>query len=94
MTVLFGLFGDIAVDQKRFNFKMPEFSQMDDATLAAVLNFVIFDLAKAQSEMHPLEPDDIARERAHPLDGQGVREHRSQVLADLGSPKRDGAPLQ
>ena len=36
MTVLYGMFGDIDVEQKHYDFKMPDFSQLDDATLAAV----------------------------------------------------------
>ena len=48
MTVLNGMFGAIDVDGKHFDFKMPQFDQLDDATLAAVLNFVVFDLGNAQ----------------------------------------------
>src|ERR1700730_16350202 len=33
MTVLNGMFGGIEVEQKHFDFKMPEFIQLDDATL-------------------------------------------------------------
>ena len=40
MTVLNGMFGGIEVEKTHFDFKMPEFIQLDDATLAAVLNFV------------------------------------------------------
>jgi mono/diheme cytochrome c family protein len=84
LTVLFGMFGDITVDQKHFNFKMPEFSQQSDATLAAVLNFVVFDLAHASADTKPMESADIAAERGAALDGAAVREHRASVLAGLG----------
>ena len=84
LTVLFGLFGDITVDQKHYNFKMPEFSQLDDQKLAAVLNFVAFDLAHAQ-DVKPIEVDEVAAERNRGLDGAGVREHRAGVLTALGS---------
>jgi mono/diheme cytochrome c family protein len=84
LTVLFGMFGDITVDQKHYNFKMPEFSQQSDATLAAVLNFVVFDLAHAPAETKPIDPAEIAAERGAALDGAAVREHRSSVLAGLG----------
>lgn len=84
LTVLYGMFGDITVDQKHYNFKMPEFSQLEDAKLAAVLNYVVFDLAHAPSDVKPIEPSSIAAERGKGLDGSGVREHRAQVLEALG----------
>jgi mono/diheme cytochrome c family protein len=85
MTVLNGMFGGIEVDGKHFDFKMPEFTQLDDAALAAVLNFVVFDLANAPPQTQPLAAPEIAAERAHPVDGAAVREHRALVLAALGS---------
>ena len=84
LTVLFGMFGDITVEQKHYNFKMPEFSQQSDVTLSAVLNFVVFDLAHASADTKPLEPAEIAAERGAALDGAAVREHRASVLAGLG----------
>ena len=84
LTVLFGMFGDITVDQKHYNFKMPEFSQQSDATLSALLNFVVFDLANAPDTAKPLTAEEIAAERGHPLEGAAVREHRAKVLAALG----------
>jgi mono/diheme cytochrome c family protein len=85
MTVLFGMFGDITVDQKHYNFKMPEFSQQSDAALAAVLNFVVFDLAHAPADTRPMEAAEIAAERGAALDGAAVREHRISVLAGFGA---------
>jgi ubiquinol-cytochrome c reductase cytochrome c subunit len=85
LTVLFGMFGDITIDQKHYSFKMPEFSQLDDQKLAAVLNFVAFDLAHAAQEVKPIGADEIAAERGKGLDGAGVREHRAAVLEALGS---------
>jgi len=84
MTVLNGLFGGIDVEQKHFDFKMPEFTQLDDATLAAVLNFVVFDLDSASADTKPLTAEEIAAERAHPVDGAAVREHRTKLLSALG----------
>jgi len=84
MTVLNGMFGDIEVEKKHFDFKMPEFIQLDDATLAAVLNFVVFDLDHAADDVKPIAAAEIAAERAHPIDGAAVREHRSKLLATLG----------
>jgi mono/diheme cytochrome c family protein len=79
MTVLYGLFGDIAVDGRHYASRMPDFGQLDDATLAAVLNFVVFDLAHAPAAVTPLAAGELAGERAHPADGAAVREHRKSL---------------
>ena len=84
MTVLYGMFGDITVGEAHFNSQMPDFARLDDATLAATLNFVLFDLAHAPADIKPLTPDDIAAERAQPLDAAAVRAHRKS-LAPGGS---------
>jgi mono/diheme cytochrome c family protein len=80
LTVLYGMFGDIVVDEKHYNFKMPEFARLDDAILAGVLNFVAFDLSHAPASAAPLEPADIARERPLALSGEAVRRHRAEAL--------------
>lgn len=79
ITVLYGMYGDVAVEGKHYAFRMPEFGQLDDATLAALVNFVVFDLAHAPATVEPLTPAEFAAERAHPLDGAEVREHRKSV---------------
>ena len=79
MTVLYGMYGDVAVEGKHYSFRMPDFGQLDDASLAAVLNFVVFDLARAPASVAPLASAEIAAERARPLDGAAVREHRNSV---------------
>jgi mono/diheme cytochrome c family protein len=84
ITVLNGMFGGIDVDSKHYDFKMPDFSQLDDAALAAALNFVVFDIGHAPEGTKPLQPAEIAAERAHPMEGTAVREHRAQVLTALG----------
>jgi mono/diheme cytochrome c family protein len=81
ITLLYGMFGDITVGQSHFNAQMPEFARLDDATLAAMLNFVAFDLAHAPAEVKPLTAEEIAAERAHPLDAAAVREHRKSLVA-------------
>lgn len=82
LTVLYGMYGDIAVEGKHYAFRMPDFGQLDDATLAALLNFVVFDIGHAAATVAPLAPADIAAERAHPLDGAAVREHRKTVAPE------------
>jgi mono/diheme cytochrome c family protein len=81
ITLLYGMFGDITVGQSHFNAQMPDFARLDDATLAAALNFVVFDLAHAATTIKPLAPEEIAAERAHPLDGAAVRAHRKSLAA-------------
>jgi mono/diheme cytochrome c family protein len=81
MTVLNGMFGEIEVDDRHFNFKMPEFSRFDDETLTKILNFVAFDIASAPAGIEPLQVADLARERATPMSGDAVRRHRAEVLA-------------
>jgi mono/diheme cytochrome c family protein len=84
MTVVNGMFGGIDVDKKHYDFKMPDFTALDDAALAGVLNFVVFDIGSAPADTKPLTAEEIAAERAHPLEGAAVREHRATVLATLG----------
>lgn len=79
MTVLYGMIGEITVEDKHFNFQMPDFARLDDATLAATLNFVLFDLDHVPADVKPITPGEIATERAHPLDGRAVHEHRNTV---------------
>ncbi len=84
MTALNGMFGGIDVEQKHYDFKMPDFAHLDDTTLAEVLNFVVFDLGHAADDTKPLTAGEIAAERTHPLDGAAVRAHRASLLAALG----------
>jgi mono/diheme cytochrome c family protein len=53
MTVLYGLFGEITVSGKPYDFRMPDFGRLDDALLAATLNFVVFDLGHAAAGVQP-----------------------------------------
>jgi mono/diheme cytochrome c family protein len=79
MTVLYGMIGDVAVEDKHFNFQMPDFARLDDSTLAATLNHVVFDLDHAPDAIKPITAGEIAAERAHPMDGAAVHEHRKAV---------------
>ena len=82
MTLLYGMYGDIAVEGKHYAFRMPEFGQLDDASLAALLNFVVFEVAHAPASVAPLTAAEIAAERVHPLDGAAVHEHRKSVAPE------------
>ena len=79
-TLLYGMFGDITVDGRSYSFKMPDFGRLDDATLAAVLNYVVFDLGHAPTDVKPLAPADISAARVQPLDGAAVREQRKSLV--------------
>ncbi len=83
MTVLFGMYGDIVVDDRHYNFKMPDFARLDDAALAAALNFVAFDLGHAPAGVAPLAAAELAAVRPQALDGSAVREHRAEVISKL-----------
>ncbi len=81
MTVLYGMFGEITVGEGRFNSQMPDFARLDDAALAATLNFVVFDLAHATAEVKPLTAEEIAAERTRRVDAAAVRAHRKSLTA-------------
>jgi len=80
-TVLFGMFGDVVVDERHYNFKMPDFARLDDSDIAAVLNFVVFDLGHAGDGIPPIAAAEVAPERSLALAGDAVRRHRLAVLA-------------
>ena len=83
LTVLYGMFGEIDVDERHYNFKMPDFARLDDATLAATLNYLVFDLGHAPPDATPLTAAEVAAERTRALDGSAVRQHRSAVVGAL-----------
>ena len=83
-TVLAGLFGDVTVEGKHYDFKMPDFSRLDDRTIAAVLNYVVFDLGQAQQGTQPLTTDEVATERPRAIAGAELRKRREALLQRLG----------
>jgi mono/diheme cytochrome c family protein len=84
MMVLNGMYGPITVDGKSFNFKMPSFKALSDDDLAAVVDYVAFDVAQAPASATPLTAADIAAERETPMTGEAVHIHRAEVLKKLG----------
>lgn len=84
MTVLYGMFGEVSVEGKRYNFKMPGFAKLSDETLAGVLNFVAFDLGHAADTVAPLSGAEIAAERTVAVTGDAVRQHRAALIEALG----------
>ncbi|HIC7213657.1 c-type cytochrome [Burkholderia stabilis] len=84
-TVLDGMFGDVTVDGKHYNFRMPSFAALSDTEIADVLNHVVFDLAaKPPGRVAPISASDVRAQRARPLDGAQVRERRAALLRMLG----------
>jgi mono/diheme cytochrome c family protein len=81
LTLLYGMYGDIVVGERHYNFKMPEFQKLDDATIASVINYVVGQLAGG-SGLPPVTAAEIAAERVHPIDGAAVRAHRA--IAESG----------
>jgi mono/diheme cytochrome c family protein len=84
MTVLYGMYGDVTVEGQHYNFRMPNFARLDDAALAAVLNYVVFDVAHAGTDAKPLQAEEIAAERTQAVSGDAVREHRAALITVLG----------
>jgi mono/diheme cytochrome c family protein len=83
LTLLFGMFGEIVVDERHYNFKMPDFARLDDVALAATLNYLVFDLGHAPPDLAPLTVTEVTVERARGLDGSAVRQHRAEVVGAL-----------
>jgi mono/diheme cytochrome c family protein len=84
-TVLNGMYGDVAVNGKHYNFRMPSFAALSDAEIASVLNYVAFDLAgRKPTHALPLRAEDVHALRAEPLDGEQVRQRRAALLQTLG----------
>lgn len=89
MMVLFGMFGDVVVEGRHYNFKMPEFARFGDEQLAATLNFVVFDLGAGAlpaggAAPAPIAGSEVAALRDPRLNGEQVRAHRDALLAELG----------
>ncbi|WP_175689804.1 c-type cytochrome [Burkholderia anthina] len=83
-TLLHGMFGEIAVHDKRYNFKMPSFASASDDDIANVLNYVVFDLNEQHGSAKPFTAADIRAARAKEMDGTAVHAQRAIVTKELG----------
>ncbi|MGR3908191.1 cytochrome c [Burkholderia sp. SR8] len=83
-TLLHGMFGEIDVHGKRYNFKMPSFANASDDDLANVLNYVVFDLNDTHGDAKPFTAADIRAARAKEMDGTAVHAQRAIVTKGLG----------
>ncbi|MFJ1208264.1 c-type cytochrome [Burkholderia pyrrocinia] len=83
-TLLHGMFGEIKVHDKSYNFKMPSFASASDDDIAHVLNYVVFDLNAQQGNAKPFTAADIRAARAKDMDGTAVHAQRAVVVKGLG----------
>ncbi|AXF22726.1 cytochrome C [Burkholderia pyrrocinia] len=83
-TLLHGMFGEIKVHDKSYNFKMPSFASASDDDIAHVLNYVVFDLNAQHGDAKPFTAADIRAARAKQMDGTAVHAQRDGVIKGLG----------
>lgn len=83
-TVLHGMFGEIAVRDKNYNFRMPSFASVSSEDLAEVLNYVVFDLNAQHGDAKPFTAAEIEAARQQPMDGAAVHAQRAIVTKGLG----------
>ncbi|WP_423762375.1 c-type cytochrome [Burkholderia sp. NLJ2] len=83
-TLLHGMFGEIKVHDKSYNFKMPSFASASDDDIAHVLNYVVFDLNAQHGNAKPFTAADIRTARAKEMDGTAVHAQRAVVITGLG----------
>lgn len=84
-TVLHGMYGEIRVADKTYNFKMPNFDSLSDDELAQVLNYVVFDLSgSSHGAAKPYTAAEIKAARAKAMDAGAVYAQRAAVTKALG----------
>ncbi|MGS0894571.1 c-type cytochrome [Burkholderia stagnalis] len=83
-TLLHGMFGEIEVHDKSYNFKMPSFASASDDDIAQVLNYVVFDLNARHGDAKPFTAADIRAARVKEMDGAAVHAQRAIVTKGLG----------
>ncbi|UVE68965.1 cytochrome c [Burkholderia pyrrocinia] len=83
-TLLHGMFGEIKVHDKSYNFKMPSFASASDDDIAHVLNYVVIDLDARQGNAKPFTAAEIRAARAKEMDGTAVHAQRAVVVKELG----------
>jgi len=83
-TVLNGMFGEIALKGKTYNFRMTSFRNESDDDLASVLNYLVFDVDAKHAGAKPFTPAEVKTLRATQMAGDQVRERRDATLKSLG----------
>jgi mono/diheme cytochrome c family protein len=83
-TLVHGMFGEIKVHDKSYNFKMPSFAKLSDEDLAQVLNYVVFDLNLSHGGEKGFTAAEIHTTRAQSLDPAAVHTQRAALTKELG----------
>ena len=91
-TLLHGMFGEIKVRDKHYNFKMPSFASASDDDIAHVLNYVVFDINAQHGDAKPFTAADIRAARAKAMDGTAVHAQREVVIKGWACDARVRAP--
>ena len=92
-VVLFGLQGQIQVNEESYNGSMPAFGQFSDEQIAAVLNHELssWENSSQLEDFRPIQPTEVADARGEQLTPQQVYERRQSLeLAQEGA-ATDGA---
>jgi mono/diheme cytochrome c family protein len=74
-TLLYGMYGDVVINDRHYNFKMPIFSQLHDDDIANLLNFLVGEI-NAKPELATFTDAEVRRERDVVRDGSEVLKHR------------------
>ena len=92
-AVSFGMMGTIASEGGTYNGFMQPWTQLTDAEIADVLNYVLVDLnaARLPHGFVPFTADEVHALRAHHLTFDDVRHERDALMKALGT---DAAPDQ
>jgi mono/diheme cytochrome c family protein len=82
-VVLGGMSGPIVVNDTTYNGLMPQFSQLTDAEIAAVLNEVLtrFNHAEIPKDFAPITAAEVRRARAAPLSPGDLARERASLMS-------------
>lgn len=79
-VILYGLSGEIVVEGATYNGAMPMWSQLDDATIAAILNYVAAAWDNVPPEtFEPFTVEEIAEARDQGLSAEDVYAMRQEL---------------
>lgn len=81
-VLLFGLQGPIMVSGMAYNGLMPGWLHLDDAEIAAVLNYITVEWDGEPADFTAFTPEDVAAQRPLGLTGTQVHELRSEADLD------------
>jgi mono/diheme cytochrome c family protein len=84
-VVIHGLFGPISVDERSYSGLMPPQPDLDDAKIAAILNYALAELSSEQlpAGFAPLSAAEVAGYREPKATFSAMRKEREALLAQL-----------